>query len=178
MLFIKRPPPRNVAEPNAKPLTIGFLFRNRRYLRSVSLGIGGFTSISGLLALIGVASSSAIRFNRRSRTSAKIEPGTPMKGLHWPTTPRGTIEPQRLFRALANPNSSDIGAGRPYLFGHVASRVSLPKTRPPPPDLGRRHAAHRLRRAHLHAGTIERPRTQRSMATGGWQRPMLARCQA
>ena len=134
LLFIKRPPPRNVAEPNAKPLTIGFLFRNRRYLRSASLGIGGFTSISGLLALIGVASSSAIRFNRRSRTSAKIEPGTPMKGLHWPTTPRGTIEPQRLFRALANPNSSDIGAGRPYLFGHVASRVSLPKTRPPPPD--------------------------------------------
>ena len=47
---------------------------------------------------------------------------------------RGTIEAQRLFRALANPTSSDIGAGRPYLFGHVASRVSLPKTRPPPPD--------------------------------------------
>src|SRR5262249_54600778 len=62
LLIIKRPPPRNVAEPNAKPLTIGFLFRNRRYLRSASLGIGGFTSISGLLALIGVASSSAIRF--------------------------------------------------------------------------------------------------------------------
>jgi hypothetical protein len=41
------------------------------------------------------------------------------------------------------PNSRDIGAGRPYLFGHVASPVSLPKTRPATPDQRRRHAAHR-----------------------------------
>jgi hypothetical protein len=63
--------PRIAHDRLIKPATVRV--QNRRYLRSASLGIGGLTSISGLLALIGVAaSSSAIRLNRRSRTPAKF----------------------------------------------------------------------------------------------------------
>ena len=71
--------------------------QNRRYLRSAIRGIGGLASILGLLALIDVSSSSVIRFNRRSRTSAKIEPGSPIKGLHWPTTLAALLSPNVFF---------------------------------------------------------------------------------
>jgi hypothetical protein len=48
--------------------------------------------------------------------------------------PKGRKVPIKYRDRTGNTWAGRGGAGRPYLFGHVASRVSLPKTRPPPPD--------------------------------------------
>jgi len=59
------------------------------------------------------------------------EPCSPIKGLHWPTTPRGTIDPQRLFRALANlgvrsdQNLSAFAPWRPSVTVKAPNRFGL-----------------------------------------------------
>jgi hypothetical protein len=56
-----------------------------------------------------------------------------IKVLSWQTPARVVFGAQWLFHTLANLNSSDNPRWSPYLFGHAAYCVPLPKTRPTPP---------------------------------------------